>query len=132
MAVQGFIVHNLGAFYPYQVGALPLLPSIKGLDAGIIFWSMCIDRSLHVGGGTVCKQYFCRCVSRCTSMLFFQPKNLQELQCVEYFAGVANVYKASYRAGFPSTAVDIEYLKDQEGKENPFDLLSNSGFAPLV
>ena len=61
---------------------------------------------------------------------FFQPKNLQELQCVEYFAGVANVYKASYRAGFPSTAVDIEYLKDQEGKENPFDLLSNSGFAP--
>ena len=63
---------------------------------------------------------------------FFQPKNLQELQCVEYFAGVANVYKASYRAGFPSTAVDIEYLKDQEGKENPFDLLSNSGFAPLV
>jgi hypothetical protein len=28
--------------------------------------------------------------------------------------------------------VDIEYLKDQGGKENPFDLLSNAGFAPLV
>eukprot|EP00435_Cladocopium_sp_Y103_P040802 s1455_g11.t1 len=48
----------------------------------------------------------------------------KELQCIEYFAGVANVYKASYRSGVPSTAVDIEYLKDQEGKENPFDLLA--------
>ena len=64
--------------------------------------------------------------------VFFVLENLQELQCIEYFAGVANVYKASYRSGFPSTAVDIEYLKGEEGKENPFDLLSNSGFARLV
>ena len=64
--------------------------------------------------------------------VFFGLENLQELQCIEYFAGVANVYKASYRSGFPSTAVDIEYLKGEEGKENPFDLLSNSGFARLV
>lgn len=54
---------------------------------------------------------------------------MQELQCIEFFAGVANIFKASLNAGIASTAVDIEYLKNEGGKENPFDILSNSGFA---
>ena len=87
-----------------------------------MFWNMCIDRSLQIGD-----------CSRCLSTVFLHACTImQVLQCIEYFAGVANIYKASYRSGFPSTAVDIEYLKDQGGKENPFDLLSNAGFAPLV
>jgi len=51
---------------------------------------------------------------------------MQELQYVEYFAGVANVFKAIRADAHPSSAVDITWM---EGPNNPMDVLSDSGFA---
>ena len=48
-------------------------------------------------------------------------KPFKELECLEFFAGVANVFKASSHAGFPSVAIDIEYLqRDDFQDEKPF------------
>ena len=59
-------------------------------------------------------------------------KPFKELECLEFFAGVANVFKASSHAGFPSVAIDIEYLqRDDFQDENPFDILSNAGLSFL-
>jgi hypothetical protein len=58
---------------------------------------------------------------------------LQELEYVEFFAGAGKVHSEIMGAAYPSTAIDIEYLKGKEpGRSNPFDFMTASGFASLV
>lgn len=54
---------------------------------------------------------------------------MQDLAYIEFFAGVGNVYKA-VREQYSAVAVDITYLKDPP-PNNPMDMNSPSGFAPL-
>lgn len=59
------------------------------------------------------------------------PKQLQELQYLEFFSGEANVF-ARVKKAFPATALDIEYLQNTWGTStNAFDLLTPSGMALL-
>ena len=55
----------------------------------------------------------------------------QELQFIEFYAGVGNVWRAVSTSGFPSARVDLSYHEEQNMsvKQNPMDILSSAGFA---
>ena len=47
---------------------------------------------------------------------------------MEFFAGKANAFKIISSSGYPSCAVDIEYLKNADVKGNAMDILTPEGF----
>ena len=53
----------------------------------------------------------------------------KELQYVELFAGVANVWRC-VSCSYPAARVDIEYCKGTT-KQNPMDILTSAGWANL-
>jgi hypothetical protein len=54
---------------------------------------------------------------------------LQELQYLEVFAGVANVWRA-VSTTYPAARVDLTYCADDPNfKQNPMNILSSAGFA---
>jgi len=56
------------------------------------------------------------------------PLDLQELAFIEFFAGNGNVWKAVRADSYATVGIDITYVENVEGGDNPFDILSNSGF----
>lgn len=58
----------------------------------------------------------------------------QELEYCEFFAGAARVFEEVKGAAYPSTAIDIEYMKNlaHEGRTNPFDFMTPCGFGSFV
>lgn len=58
----------------------------------------------------------------------------QELDYIELFAGVANVWGAVTRQGYKGARVDIEYHTPEPttSKQNFMDILSSAGFATLA
>ena len=56
---------------------------------------------------------------------------VKEIQYIEFFAGTANCFKSAHNSGIPSMAVDIAYFEASSGCQNPFDILTPSGFALL-
>lgn len=57
------------------------------------------------------------------------PKK-EEIQVIEYFAGVGRIAALSKFCGYKSAAVDISYAEDQfrkAGKRSPMDINSESG-----
>lgn len=58
----------------------------------------------------------------------------QELEYCEFFAGAARVFEEVKGAAYPSTAVDIEYMKNvaHEGRTNLFDFMTPCGFGSFV
>ena len=57
---------------------------------------------------------------------------VEELEYIEFFAGDGRVFQEVKGAAYPSCAVDIRYLENVGGgsQTNPFDFLTNAGFAP--
>ncbi|CAL1134413.1 unnamed protein product [Cladocopium goreaui] len=57
-----------------------------------------------------------------------------ELEYCEFFAGAAKVFEEVKGAAYPSTAIDIEYMKNaaHEGRTNPFDFMTPCGFGIAV
>ena len=67
----------------------------------------------------------------CIGSLVAMPK---EIQFIEFFSGHANLYGAVSSGGYPSCALDICYLQDEDltamsMKSNPYDILTSSGLA---
>ena len=56
---------------------------------------------------------------------------LEELNFVEFYAGVGNVWKAVSESGFPAARADVAYCDTPPSsmKQNPMDILSSAGFA---
>lgn len=54
---------------------------------------------------------------------------MQELCFLEFFAGEGAVWRAVRADSIDAVGVDITYVRAQEGRQNPFDILSNAGMA---
>ena len=51
----------------------------------------------------------------------------QELTFIEFFAGTGNCWRAIRASSEWACGVDINYMEKVDGKQNPFDILSNAG-----
>ena len=75
------------------------------------------------------------CLFECFWEAFNLPRSCQqELNYVELFAGVGNVWRAVSESGYPAARADLAYYEVEEGyenKQNPMDILSSAGFANL-
>lgn len=60
-----------------------------------------------------------------------QMTTLEELNFVEFYAGVGNVWQAVSESGYPAARVDVQYHETPSNhlKQNPMDILSSAGFA---
>lgn len=56
-------------------------------------------------------------------------QTMQELCFLEFFAGEGAVWRAVRADSIDAVGVDITYVRAQEGRQNPFDILSNAGMA---
>lgn len=55
---------------------------------------------------------------------------MQELQFVEFYAGVGNVWRSVAEAGYPAARADYAYYQpdDPYWKQNCMDILTSAGF----
>ena len=59
----------------------------------------------------------------------------QNIQVIEYFAGVARITQMANRLGYQSVAYDLEYGRKKaatSGRRNPLDLNSNAGMVLAI
>ena len=59
----------------------------------------------------------------------------QDVQVIEYFAGVGRIAQLSQKVGYVSCGFDLDYGKQSSkrtGRRNPLDLNSNAGFILAV
>lgn len=57
--------------------------------------------------------------------------HLQELGFIEFYAGKGEVFKAVRGASVSAAKIDIEYIQNLVGGQNPMDVNSNAGLASL-
>lgn len=56
----------------------------------------------------------------------------QDIQCIEYFAGVGRIAQLSAHVGYTSIGFDIDYGTRRRGKRSPMDLNSNAGLVLAI